>query len=333
MNRLSEILAINPVEGRIDIPLMLAPMAGITDWAMRVLSEAHGCNAATTEMISAQGFLSARKTRTAYQKLIARAPYEKPLGVQIFGHDPLYMGEAAHVLSSMQRYAFIDINMGCPARKVTSGGSGSALMRDERLAGRIIASVVKGSMLPVSVKMRLGWDDEHINAVQLAEIAEHEGASFVTVHGRTAQQQYSGCADWNRIAEVKDRISIPVIANGDITNGKCALKVLTITGADGLAIARAALGNPWVFSDIRASLNGECAAQPTAEDRLHQAQKHADYLRASLPEHRAILEMRKFYAWYIKGLRGAAEARTKINTAKTFDEIHLILQELLTANQ
>ena len=331
MNSLKDILSINQASSQY-IPLFLAPMAGITDWAVRLFAEAQGCDAATTEMISAQGFLSAKCSRGAYQRLIARAPYEKPLSVQIFGHEPLYMAEAAHILSDMQRYACIDINMGCPAKKVTSGGSGSALMREPKLAGRVINAVVKASVLPVSVKIRLGWDQEHLNAVEIAHIAETEGASFVTVHGRTTAQQYSGHANWAAIAEVKANVGIPVIANGDIASSQSAQEALRVTNADGLAIGRASLGNPWVFKEVRNELNGEPYRAPDAAERLKQAEAHARCLRARLPEKRALLEMRKFYAWYIKGLRGAAEARTYINKAPDFDEINQILTKLLTEN-
>ncbi len=332
MNKLADILSINTLQGPSDVPVTLTPMAGITDWAYRILAEKQGCDAATTEMISAQGFIYARKSLNNYQRLIARAPYEKPLSVQLFGHEPIYMGEAAHILSGYQRYACIDINMGCPARKVTSGGSGSALMRNEILAGQVIASVVKGSLLPVSVKMRLGWDQEHLNAVNIARIAESEGASFITVHGRTTVQQYSGCANWDSIAEVKKSIQIPVIANGDITDGTSAIEILKITNADGLAVGRASLGNPWIFNEIHSTIRGQHYARPTPAERLTEAEKHANFLKAWLPEHRALLEMRKFYAWYIKGLRGAAEARTRINQAASFDEIRLILDNLLELN-
>ncbi len=332
MNRLAEILSINTLQGDSDIPVLLAPMAGITDWAYRTPAEAQGCDAATTEMISAQGYIYAKRSLSNYQRLIARAPYEKPLSVQLFGHEPVYMGEAAHLLSNLQRYSCIDINMGCPARKVTSGGSGSALMRNEVLAGQVIASVVKGSLLPVSVKMRLGWDQDHINAVNLAKIAESEGAAFITVHGRTTAQQYSGHANWAAIAEVKQSVKIPVIANGDIADGASAVEALKTTKADGLAIGRASLGNPWVFRAVHSTIRGEVYTPPTGSERLKEAEKHARLLRAWLPEHRALLEMRKFYAWYIKGMRGAAECRTRINQASDFDEIQTVLSELQESN-
>ena len=332
MNRLQDILSIRTQDSSDIIPVLLAPMAGITDWAYRLICESQGCDAATTEMISAQGFLSARKSRAAYQRLIARAPFEKPLSVQLFGHESLYMAEAARVLSSMQRYSCIDINMGCPARKVTSGGSGSALMRDEVLAGKIIGAVVRASLLPVSVKMRLGWDEEHISAIHLSRIAEEGGAAFVMIHGRTTAQQYSGRADWSRIAEIKSRIGIPLIANGDINSGKAARDALRSTNADGIAVGRASLGNPWIFQEIKDALRGADHEPPAASERLRQAKIHSNYLRAAHPERRALLEMRKFYAWYIKGLRGAAEARTRINTAKSFAEIDMILQAVLEEN-
>ena len=201
------------------------------------------------------------------------------------------------------------------------------------MVGKIIHSVIKASFLPVSVKMRLGWDQEHINATKIAKIGEEEGASFVTIHGRTTSQQYSGHADWQVIAHVKQNVGIPVIANGDITDAASAAEALRITSADGLAIGRASLGNPWVFKEICSGIQGVTYRTSLPEERLLMAEKHARYLRASLPEHRALLEMRKFYAWYIKGLRGAAEARSSINTASSFDQINVILQKLIIENK
>ncbi len=314
-------------------PLFLAPMAGITDWAFRLLCQEQGCDAATTEMISAQGFLTAKKQKNTYQLLVRRAPFEKPLLVQLFGCDPQWMGEAAHVLSRMGRYAGIDINMGCPAKKVTGSGSGSRLMLDEGLAGRIISACVQNSLLPVSVKMRLGWDEEHENAVSIARIAEQEGAAFLTVHGRTTKQQYSGKADYEKIAAVCRAVRIPVVANGDVCDGESALRALNVTGCRGLAIGRAALGDPWVFARIRAALNGEASVQPDLHEHLQTARRHAAYMRAGHDERTALLEMRKFFAWYIKGVYGAAEIRAKITTAGTFDEVERLLTELEEKNK
>ncbi len=315
-----------------EYPLFLAPMAGITDWAFRLLCQEQGCDAATTEMISAQGFLTARKHNNTYQLLARRAPFEKPLLVQLFGCDPNWMGEAARVLSSCGRYAGIDINMGCPARKVTGSGSGSRLMLDEKLAGRVIAACVRGSLLPVSVKMRLGWDEEHENAPAIARIAEQEGAAFLTVHGRTTKQQYAGKADYEKIAAVRRAVRIPVIANGDIADGAGAREALRVTGCAGLAIGRAALGDPWVFARVRAGLSGKSCDMPDLHERLATARRHATYMRAGHNERTALLEMRKFFAWYIRGVYGAAEIRAKITTAGSFAEVEKLLTELEAKN-
>ncbi|MBQ8080273.1 MAG: tRNA dihydrouridine synthase DusB [Clostridia bacterium] len=309
------------------IPLFLAPMAGITDWCFRLLCEEQGCDIATTEMISAQGYMTARKSIGAYRRLTARAHFEKPLLAQIFGTDPSWMAEAAKALTDTGRFVGIDINMGCPARKVTGGGAGSALMRDESLAGRIIGAVSAATALPVSVKMRLGWDENTGNAASLARIAELEGAKLVTVHGRTREQQYSGKADWEGIAKVRRAVSIPVVANGDIADGPSALRALKVTGCQGLAVGRAALGNPWVFMELRSALNGEICSPVDIHERLQTARRHAAYMRAAHDERTALLEMRKFFAWYIKGVRGAAEIRTRINTAPTFEAVYALLDQ------
>ena len=316
-----------------ETPLFLAPMAGITDWAFRLLCEEQGCDAATTEMISAQGFLSARKHNNTYRLLARRAPFEKPLLLQLFGCDPVWMGEAAAALSGMGRYAGIDINMGCPARKVTGSGSGSKLMLDERLAGRIIGACVKHAAIPVSVKMRLGWDEEHENAPAIARIAGEEGASFITVHGRTTRQQYAGKADYSKIAAVRQAVRIPVIANGDICDGESARNALRTTGCAGLAIGRAALGDPWVFMRIRAGLNGEDCPAPDLHERLQMARRHARYMLAGHDERTALLEMRKFFAWYIRGVYGAAEIRAKVTTAGSFAEVEELLLQLEEKNE
>ncbi len=310
------------------ISLSLAPMAGITDQVFRRLCFEQGCDAATTEMVSAQGFLTAPRDRNAYRFLLARYPEEGPLSVQIFGSDPLYMAQAAARLTDLGLFSAIDINMGCPAQKVVGGQSGSALMKDPALAGEIAARVKAATPLPVTVKMRLGWDDEHKNAVSFARILEQAGIDGLTVHGRTRMQQYAGQADWQAIAEVKKAVSIPVIANGDIVDEKSALKALEITGCDGLAIGRGALGNPWLFARIRAALKGAAYTPPTFSQVVDTAMRQAREMAEWKGRRSALLEMRKHFAWYTAGRRNSAQVRTKINLAASFEEVEALLRTL-----
>jgi len=309
--------------------LYLAPMAGITDQVFRRLCFQNGCDCATTEMVSAQGFLTAPKDRNAYRFLLARYPEEGPLAVQIFGSEPRFMGEAANKLTELGLFSSIDINMGCPAQKVVGGASGSALMKDPELAGKIVEAVKGNTFLPVTVKMRLGWDGEHRNAVEFAKTVENAGANALTVHGRTRMQQYSGNADWQMIGEVKKAVRIPVIANGDIVDGKSALKCLEETGCDGLAIGRGCLGNPWIFGEIKAALEGRKYLPPSYETVVDTAMAHARKMEDWKGERSAILEMRKHFAWYVSGRRGAAGARTRINLAASFDEVEALMRALI----
>ena len=305
--------------------LYLSPMAGITDWPFRLLCDTKGCDFATTEMISAQGYLTAPRDRAAYRFLIARAPYEGPLAAQIFGTEPAYIRDAAKKLTDTGRFVGIDINMGCPAQKVVGGGAGSALMKDLNQAKRVIQAAVSGTMLPVSVKMRSGWDEEHLNAPQLAHIAQEEGAAFVTVHGRTRMQQYSGQASKEQIRRVKQSVRIPVIANGDITGGQSAIEMLNQTGCDGLAIGRGALGNPWIFEEIKAFLANKAYQKPSLSQIIQTAKQHARMMIVWKGERSALLEMRKYFAWYIHDIRGASAVRAKINTVPTFSEVFDLL--------
>jgi nifR3 family TIM-barrel protein len=307
--------------------LYLAPMAGITDWPFRLLCFERGCDMATTEMISAQGLLTAPKKSLAYRFLIARAPFEGPLIAQIFGHDPYYMAGAARQLTETGRFVGIDINMGCPAQKVVGSGSGSALMRDERLAGAIVRAVRGATELPVSVKMRLGWDEKTENAAVIAHIAQEEGAALITVHGRTRMQQYSGQADLGAIMLVKQAVHIPVIANGDVTDGESAKKMLCATGCDGIAVGRGALGNPWIFHEIHAALDGKDFLRPSKREIILTAKRHARMQAAVKGDRIAAMEMRKFFSWYIRGMRGAALLRTRLNTASTLEEAFALLDE------
>ncbi len=306
----------------------LAPLAGITDRVYRRLCFEQGCDGATTEMVSAQGYLTAPPDRNAYRFLLARFPEEGPLAVQIFGSEPLFLAQAAARLTELGSFSSIDLNMGCPAQKVVGGQSGSALMKDPELAAEIVRQVKGATPLPVTVKMRLGWDAEHKNAVAFARALEQAGADMLTVHGRTRQQQYSGKADWDMIGRVKRAVSIPVIANGDITDGKTALDALKITGCDGVAIGRAALGNPWIFAEIQAALAGESYSPPPFSQVIETALRQAREMAEWKGERSALLEMRKHFAWYTAGRRNSAQVRTRVNLASSFEEVEALLRTL-----
>lgn len=308
--------------------ITLAPMAGITDQVFRRICFQQGCDGATTEMVSAQGFLTAPKDRNAYKFLLARYPQEGPLAVQIFGSQPHFMGDAAAGLTELGLFDAIDINMGCPAQKVVGGQSGSALMKDPDLAGKIVERVKGSTFLPVTVKMRLGWNEEEKNAVSFAKMLESAGADGLTVHGRTRMQQYSGTADWDMIGLVKEAVHIPVIANGDIVDGKSALECLKITRCDGLAVGRGALGNPWIFSRIKQALSGEEESLPTLEEMIETAMIHAREMEQWKGEKSAVLEMRKHFAWYVTGRKGVARIRTALNLAKNFQEAEALLRSI-----
>ncbi|MBO4836260.1 MAG: tRNA dihydrouridine synthase DusB [Clostridia bacterium] len=307
--------------------IALSPMAGISDWPMRTLCTEMGCNYTTTEMISAQGFLSAPDTMNIYRFLLAVGPEEPAPAAQIFGRHEELLSRAAARLTESGRFSGIDINMGCPAQKVVTGGAGSALMKDLPLCSRIIRSVRKSTSLPLSVKMRLGWDPEHITAPELAHIAEDCGADLITIHGRTRIQQYSGHADWEAIAMVKRTVSIPVICNGDIDSAESALLALRKTGCDGIAVGRGALGNPFIFRQIRSALQGQRITFPNDREIIETAVRHGEMMRSWKGEHAAMLEMRKHMAWYIRGKKGAAKLRARIVTAGTLDEMYSLMQE------
>ena len=307
--------------------IALAPMAGISDWPMRTLCVEQGCNYTTTEMVSAQGFLTAPSTLNVYKYLLAIGPDEPPPTVQIFGRRPDLMSEAAKKLADTGLFSGVDINMGCPAQKVTGGGAGSALMRDLPLCAEIISAVRKATPLPLSVKMRLGWDEEHISAPELARIAEDCGADLLTVHGRTRAQQYSGHAYWEKIGAVKSAVHIPVLCNGDVNSAESCLEALRVTGCDGVAIGRGALGNPFVFSQIQAALRGVPVACPNDDQIVATAIRHGKMMLDRKGEHAAVLEMRKHLCWYIHGKRGAAQLRTRITAVDTMEEVFSLLRE------
>ncbi len=307
--------------------LFLAPMAGAADSAMRRLCVRYGADGATTEMISAAAVYYKDKKTFALARI---GEGEGRCALQIFGHDPAMMAYAAQALCDAAEIkpCAIDINMGCPVKKVVSGGDGSALMRDIPLAARLIETVVSVSPVPVTVKMRTGWDSGHKTCVELARAAEQSGASALTVHGRTRADMYTpGTVDLYSIAAVKNAVKIPVIANGDVTDTESAERTLRITGADGLAIGRAALGDPFVFGRIRAGLEGRPVTYPTREQRLECAAEHLRMIVADKGERVGVREARKHMAWYTKGMYGSAVQRRRLNNAQTEAEmIDILLQ-------
>lgn len=312
--------------------LCLAPMAGFSDRAMRAVCHMHGAELAVTEMISARAVTYGdRKTFS----LAAIREDEGAVALQIFGSDPDCMARAAEILSvgcgeGCVPPVAIDINMGCPVNKIFSNGEGSALMRDPALIGRIVRAVNEATPLPVSVKLRLGIDREHLNVVECAMAAEENGASLVCVHGRTRVEMYMGDADIEAIADVKKNLHIPVIANGDITDGASAVRALRRSGADGIAVGRGAVGNPFVFEEIRAALHGESYIPPSMNERVETALLQLRLAVEDKGERIAIPETRKQIASYLHSFRGAAAIRADINRALTYAEVERILRGALT---
>ena len=304
--------------------LFLAPLAGVTDHPFRRLCVRCGAEYVTTEMISAKGLKYGGKSTD----LMETAPNERPCGIQLFGRDPAIMAEMARRICGENKgeLALIDINMGCPAPKITGNGEGSALMKEPGVAARVIEAVVKASDLPVSVKFRKGWDSGHVNCVDFARMAEASGAAFVTIHGRTRDQMYSGAADWEVIAEAKAALSIPVIGNGDVTGGSSAIAMRDYTGCDGIMIARGALGNPYVFQEVKAAFAGVPYTPPSNAERLDLAIAHVRGLVAHKGPH-GVIEMRKHIAYYVRGMKGASAFRTAATLAPTAEALIDLIEE------
>lgn len=306
--------------------IVLAPMAGVTDMPFRILCKEQGCGLVVTEMVSAKGM---HYNDEKSSKIADIQDGEKPASVQIFGSDPKIMAEIAERLNDSEA-SLIDINMGCPTPKITKNGEGSALMRTPELAGEIIREVVRASRKPVTVKIRKGWDEDSVNAVEIARIAEENGAKAVAVHGRTREQFYSGKADWSIIRKVKESVSIPVIGNGDIVTPQDAQEMLRQTGCDGVMIGRGAQGNPWIFKKVLAWLQkGEILPDPTPQEKIDTIIRHMNMLTELKGEHIAISEMRKHIAWYIKGMRNATYVKEKVFRTWDRAEIIQLLHEYL----
>ncbi len=306
--------------------VFLAPMAGITDRAFREICRGYGCGLVYTEMISSKGiFYKDKKTKT----LMRIEKEEQPAAVQIFGSDPEVMGEIAGEAEAAGA-VLLDINMGCPAPKIVNNGDGCAIMKNPLLAGKIIEKVSKSVKIPVTVKIRKGWNEESENALEIAKIAEEAGAGAITIHGRTREQFYGGKADWDIIKKIKESVKIPVIGNGDIFASEDAFAMLEKTGCDGIMVARGAQGNPFLFRQIEQRLySGEVSYFPSWEEKLQCAQKHAELLVKYKGEPRGIKEARKHMAWYIKGMPDSSKIKNEMFLANTLDEMKKILEKAM----
>lgn len=305
--------------------LILAPMAGITDLPFRLLCAECGAGLTSMEMISAKAILYHNKNTEEMMKI---SPEEHPVSLQLFGSDPEVMGRIAGEISE-RPFEILDINMGCPMPKIVNNGEGSALMRDPKLAGRIVSAVVKEAGKPVTVKIRKGFDAEHVNAVEIAKVCEEAGASAIAVHGRTREQLYEGRADWDIIRQVKEAVRIPVIGNGDVTDGESAMRMLEKTGCDALMIGRASRGNPWIFREIGAYLEGGTVPKrPELSEVLPTAKRHAKMLAEEKGEYIAVREMRKHIGWYVQGLRNAASIRREVCAITEFENLMIFLDAI-----
>lgn len=309
---------------KLDNPYILAPMAGVTDLPFRLLCKEQGAGLLCMEMISAKALQYKNRNTKA---LLAIHPEEYPVSMQLFGSDPDIISEIAKRIEELP-FQILDLNMGCPVPKIVKNGEGSALMNRPELVYEIVSKTAKAIQKPVTVKIRKGFDDDHVNAVEIAKIIEEAGGAAVAVHGRTREQYYSGKADWDIIRQVKEAVSIPVIGNGDVTSGESAIRMREETGCDGVMIGRGAQGNPWIFAELlEYEKTGVMPPRPTADMIRATMLRHAKLQMDYKGEYLGIREMRKHVAWYTKGLKGSAKLRDEINKVESYEELEALLYE------
>ncbi|HKM17554.1 MAG TPA: tRNA dihydrouridine synthase DusB [Limnochordia bacterium] len=304
--------------------VILAPMAGATDQAFRLIVKSFGCDLAVSEMVSAQGLVYNNKNT---QALLRFSEEERPIAVQLFGHDPKTLAKTAAIVAEEHRPDMIDLNMGCPTPRIVKNGDGAALLKTPRLVGEIVQAVVESAGLPVTVKIRLGWERDRINCVEIARRIEDAGAYWITVHARTRDQFYGGRADWDKIGEVKAAVSIPVVGNGDVDSPQAAARLLAAAGCDHVMVGRGALGKPWLLHHIQHYLDtASLLPEPSLAERISTALAHLRLKIELQGEEHAVKEMRSHLAWYLKGIPHSSRARAAVNQAVSYKEVEALLE-------